>query len=268
MKPAINESCLQTVPCMGCPQIEQCCPRLTACHVSHITVTLAKLRWAQPLALYALVQRGLELLPDGWQRGDLVWMAWALGKLQYQAAVAKKLLKGALEALQPIDAAGASIDFDDMARAEAPQRYQRRQQQQQRQQRKDAEASAQGDLGQLVTVLWACGRCQNGSRELQQRLLKRICRHPGRADARIVSNVAWACGRLGLGDADATAWIAREAEGCWHSCSMQALSNTSWGLWKLGGYASCHIVVMGGHGCCCYGRCLPHYGCWLRWAAL
>ena len=71
---------------------------LSTHQLSRVATTFARLNWRPGITLRAIAGRALERLPD-FHPSDLVWLLWAMGKLQYDTQAAKKLAKESLALL-------------------------------------------------------------------------------------------------------------------------------------------------------------------------
>jgi hypothetical protein len=211
-------------------QLHEQLPHLSTHQLSRAASTLARLGWRPSATLAALCSSALERL-DAFGTLDLVWLLWALGRLQYSTSLSKKLAKESLALL-----------LERQARQPAPPRGAGAQPPHQQQ------APQRQGLSELdaASLLWACARLGYRNDLLLEPLLELLLaqhspyqqqrqqqqQQQGRApDARTAANVVWACARLGLQQRQLQDWAqAAELE----QAAPQAVANIVWGLWKLG----------------------------------
>jgi hypothetical protein len=212
-------------------QLHEQLPHLSTHQLSRAASTLARLGWRPGATLAALCSSALARL-DAFGTPDLVWLVWALGRLQYSTSLSKKLAKEALGLLL--------------------ERHARQQQQAQQQALSELDAAS---------LLWACARLGYRNDLLLEPLLELLlARHSpyqqqqqqqqGQAPgARTAANVVWACARLGLQHRQLQDWAqAAELE----QAAPQAVANIVWGLWKLGEGGRAPAAAAG-----CCGAALP-----------
>jgi hypothetical protein len=215
-------------------QLHQQLPHLSTHQLSRAASTFARLNWKPSVTLRALCGEALARL-GAFGTLDLVWLLWALGKLQYSTSLSKRLAKDSLGLL--------------LERQEG-------------QERQEQGGGQQGGLSSIdaASLLWACGRLGYRNDLLLEPLLELLLEQhspyqrrqaqaqgQGQApDARTAANVVWACARLGLQHKQLQDWAESAELG---GATPQAVSNIVWGLWKLGGLPAPRLPAPRCHAC-------------------